>query len=142
MLERSTLLVVGLVLLLACGITDPKYIDYTEGTGETTAGGTATGTGGTATGTGTAGTAGTATGTPTTPSYAGTAKAFLDKNCAKSGCHVAGATSPDLSTFASAKAGGPRSQIRIDANTMPPGGGLTAADKSLFKSWVDAGYPQ
>lgn len=57
-------------------------------------------------------------------------------------CHKAGATSPDLSTFAAAKAGGAASLKRIQAGTMPTSGPLSPADKDRFKSWADAGYPE
>ncbi len=69
-------------------------------------------------------------------------KDFVNGTCATAGCHVAGATSPDLSDFAKAKAGGVRSNVRIQANTMPPGGGLSADEQALFQKWVDGNYAE
>lgn len=67
-------------------------------------------------------------------------KSFIDGKCAT--CHAAGATAPDLSDYAKAKAGGVRSNVRIQANTMPPGGGLTADEQALFQQWVDGGFAE
>lgn len=69
-------------------------------------------------------------------------KDFVNGTCATAGCHVVGATSPDLSDFAKAKAGGVRSNVRIQANTMPPGGGLSPEDQALFQKWVDGNYAE
>lgn len=67
-------------------------------------------------------------------------KDFIDSKCVT--CHAAGATAPDLSGYAKAKAGGVRSNVRIQANTMPPGGGLSAEEQALFQQWVDGGYAE
>jgi hypothetical protein len=69
-------------------------------------------------------------------------KDFLNGTCATAGCHVAGAQAPDLSTYAAAKAGGVRSNVRIQADTMPTGGGLTPDEQALFAKWVEGGYAE
>lgn len=114
----GTLALGWLFAALGCGLNDPKYIDYADDGGDGTT-------------------------PPTTDvTYTTGAKALLDSKCATSGCHVAGAQSPNLSAFDTAKAAGSASSKRIVANTMPTSGPLSAADKATFKAWVDAGYPQ
>lgn len=66
--------------------------------------------------------------------------------CAISGCHVAGAQSPDLSddNTLKAQADGGRIKARlIDQNDMPPFGNPapTGAEIDLIKCWLNAGAP-
>lgn len=129
-IAKAVLLTGSLLTVQACGLTDPKYIDYTDES-----------TDGAPTDDGATDDATDDGGTPEA-TYTSNVKALLDGKCALSGCHVAGAQAPDLSTYAFAKTGGPRSQVRIDAGTMPTSGPLSAAEKALFKSWFDAGYPE
>lgn len=107
-----------LVAMGGCGLTESKYIDYTEDAADG------------------------AVPPPTNVTYTANIKSLLDASCATSGCHVGGGTAPDLSAYAGASSGGPRSQVRIAAGTMPPSGALSASNKALFKAWVDAGYTQ
>jgi len=78
------------------------------------------------------------------PDYYDTIKTIIDTNCAMSGCHVAGGTSPDLSTYALVKTNMTRSKIRMDlaSNPMPPGNQLSSGDRALFSSWITAGAPE
>ncbi len=82
--------------------------------------------------------------TTTTPGYNDSIKSLVNASCATAGCHVAGSTSPDLSTYALAKANMARSKIRIElaSNPMPPGGQLSAGDRTLFANWVAANGPE
>jgi len=66
---------------------------------------------------------------------------MLDANCTS--CHGSAiATSGiNLSTYASVKANAAQANTQIQAGNMPPGGGLSAADKQMFQSWVSAGEP-
>jgi len=125
----GVLLFVG-VFAADCGITQPKYIDYTgdqTGTTPTNPPPASTPSGETPT---------------TTVSYQNGIQALLSTNCAISGCHVSGGQAPDLSTYAGAKANAAQSSSDINAGTMPFGGSpLSASDKALFKSWIDAGTP-
>ncbi len=82
--------------------------------------------------------------TTTTPGYNDSIKSLVNGSCATAGCHVAGSTSPDLSTYALAKANMARSKIRIESasNPMPPGSQLSAGDRTLFANWVAANGPE
>lgn len=75
---------------------------------------------------------------------------YLDATCATIGCHAAGGSLPDLSTFAvitssptaitdSIAAMGPGATL-----LMPVGGSAAAnaAGIALLQGWVDAGYPE
>ncbi len=73
-------------------------------------------------------------------SYNAAIKGFFAAKCVS--CHAAGATAPDLTSFALAKAKGAASGKRIAANTMPPGGGLTPAEQAAYKAWIDGGYKE
>jgi len=116
----GVLLFVG-IFVADCGITQPKYIDYAGDQSTTPPGGTP----------------------PTgAVSYQNGIQSLLNTNCAISGCHVSGGQAPDLSAYASAKANAAQSASDINAGTMPFGGSpLSASDKALFKSWIDAGTP-
>jgi cytochrome c5 len=35
-----------------------------------------------------------------------------------------------------------RGNTRVQAGTMPPAGGLSAAQKQLFQKWIDSGWPE
>ncbi len=69
-------------------------------------------------------------------------QSFIDGKCVA--CHGTGGKpyAPDLTGYANAKSGGARSNVRIQANTMPPGGGLSADEQALFQKWVDGGYAE
>lgn len=121
-IARAVSIAGSLLAVQGCGLTEPKYIDYSEEAVDDGADDT--------------------DGTTTDATYTASIKALLDGSCATSGCHVAGAQAPDLSTYENAKNGGPRSQVRISAGTMPTSGALSAANQALFKAWFDAGYPE
>jgi hypothetical protein len=83
---------------------------------------------------------------PTTVTYCHQIKPVLDNYCTS--CHssaLSGAArngapvGVDLDTYAGAVANANRSNIRIQANTMPPGGGVPANQRALFSTWVDTG---
>ncbi len=72
-------------------------------------------------------------------SYSKDIQPFLNKNCTS--CH--GSSSPmagiDLSTYSKVKANATRANSAIQGGAMPPGGGISAADKQMFQSWVSQG---
>lgn len=76
-----------------------------------------------------------------TVSYANQVRIFLDDNCTI--CH--GSKNPsaglDFTTYDKVKTNAKRMNSEIQANAMPPGGGLEAADKQMFQNWVNAGTP-
>jgi hypothetical protein len=76
-----------------------------------------------------------------TVSYANQVRGFLDDNCTT--CH--GSKNPpaglDFTTYDTVKTNGKKMNNEIQANAMPPGGGLSAADKQMFQTWVNAGMP-
>jgi len=80
--------------------------------------------------------------TPAVPAYNDQIKGLLTKSCALSGCHVAGATAPDLSNYAAAKAAASDSLAQIQGGVMPTSGALADADQALFKAWVDGGLQE
>lgn len=79
-----------------------------------------------------------------TPGYNNSVKTIINGNCALSGCHVAGATSPDLTTFALLKDEMDASKNRMEnaANPMPPGSQLAAEQLAIYAAWVAAGGPE
>jgi hypothetical protein len=84
--------------------------------------------------------AGTKSDTGTTGvSYSKDIQPFLNKNCTS--CH--GSSSPtagiDLSTYTKVKSNATRANSAIQGGAMPPGGGISAADKQMFQSWVSQG---
>ena len=85
----------------------------------------------------------TSTTTPTAVSYANDIKPLMTSNCASPGCHVSGVQSPDLSTYAGVF--GSRSLVKSRANSgsnpMPASGLMSAANRNLLNSWIDAGAP-
>lgn len=76
-----------------------------------------------------------------TPGYNDSVKSIVNGSCAVAGCHVAGATSPDLTTFALLKEEMDASKTRMEnaANPMPPGGQLAAAQLAIYAAWVAGG---
>jgi len=65
---------------------------------------------------------------------------LISGNCATSGCHVAGAQVPDLSTYAGLKANIDRVKVRaIDEKTMPAAGPLSNANIARLQKWIDQG---
>jgi hypothetical protein len=79
--------------------------------------------------------------------YDSKVKVILNTKCATARCHAAGATAPDLSTFAAAKVAGPdivqRAITEKDAATkMPAAAALDAVSIDMIQTWVNKGYPQ
>lgn len=87
---------------------------------------------------------GAASGSDTAPAkttYLVDLKPLIDAKCAN--CHRVGGQPPDLSSFATAKAGGVRSLVRVSNGTMPTvgaGGALSATEMALYKAWSDDGF--
>jgi hypothetical protein len=80
----------------------------------------------------------------TNVTYSGTIQPIVQGNCAVPGCHVPGATSPDLSTYAGLKTAADNGKLRqqtIVARTMPPSGALPGCDQLAIQAWLDAGAP-
>ena len=74
--------------------------------------------------------------------YEGEIKALLDSNCTQ--CHggANGRAGVSLDSYDNAVLHADRANARIQAGTMPPGGGLSNSDAALFQAWVDGGKLQ
>ena len=67
---------------------------------------------------------------------------IIQTNCAISGCHTAGAQSPNLSDLANIRSSAQRILARTSQKTMPPtGSGRSLSDQEieLIRCWVDGG---
>lgn len=64
---------------------------------------------------------------------------IIDGNCAVSGCHVTGRTSPDLSSSSGIIANASRVKAEVVSGRMPRGGSLTNEEINLISDWVDQG---
>lgn len=75
--------------------------------------------------------------------WTGTIEPLIMGRCATSGCHVAGAQSPDLSTYAgvSANTAAIRQTTVVD-KTMPFGSSLSSCQIQQLSIWLDMGAPQ
>lgn len=129
--------------LLGCGEKDLQDYSPTSG-GSTASGGTTASSNDDAGSLGTGGMNGTVgTGGSTassSPVYANDIDLLLKKYCAS--CHAAGATKPQMDTYATAKASASASNDTMIDNSMPPGPNkLTAAEKAHFDAWIKAGTP-
>lgn len=70
-------------------------------------------------------------------------KILINNSCAVSGCHVAGAQTPFLTTYAEVKANTSGIQQRaIVQGDMPPSGPLSACDKKKLEQWIADGAPE
>ncbi|MES2780247.1 MAG: hypothetical protein V4651_10165 [Bacteroidota bacterium] len=88
----------------------------------------------------TATTATTSTTTGTVVTYTSDIQPLIAANCAVPGCHVAGATFPDLSSYTGLKNNITAVKTRaIDQQTMPAAGPMSSADIAKLQSWIDAG---
>jgi len=91
------------------------------------------------------------------PTYENFAKNLIDTNCATAGCHITGATSPDLTTYAGVltsfqeETAASNSYFRMrdeDANgqkfplSMPVSGRLEESILKQVEAWKDAGFPE
>ena len=72
-------------------------------------------------------------------SYTTQIKDIINTNCAKSGCHGAGAGSRDWTVFANVKANALNIKTRTSNHTMPPDTPLGQSDIDLIRCWVDDG---
>jgi hypothetical protein len=77
--------------------------------------------------------------TDAAPSYEGKIKAILDHSCATSGCHVAGKSISDLSTYAGAKADATQVNTYVAKGLMPSSGGLPQDQRDAIAAWVAGG---
>lgn len=67
-------------------------------------------------------------------------QSIIKNNCATSGCHVAGATFPDLTTYASIKTNIDRVKVRaITEKTMPKSNPLSDCNIKKLQLWIDNG---
>jgi hypothetical protein len=63
---------------------------------------------------------------------------LLKRSCS---CHVDGTTGPALDNYANVLVAADIGKRVIQDGSMPPSGPLSAADRTLFQSWIDAGKP-
>jgi PBP1b-binding outer membrane lipoprotein LpoB len=86
---------------------------------------------------------GTSTCDTTNQKYSTGINTLINNNCATAGCHVTGATSPDLSSYQKVKDNITRVKVRaIDQKTMPAAGPLSVCDINKLTAWINAGMPQ
>ena len=85
-------------------------------------------------------------GLPDAVTYTQHVKPLLDAHCIQ--CHATSRQGADRNgaptgvncdTYAVAQASADRGNARIQAGTMPPSGGLSQYDRSLFAKWVEQG---
>ena len=79
-------------------------------------------------------------------SWAQDIQPLIQLRCATPGCHVPGAQSPDLTTYAAVKAQADAGRIQarvIDRvpSSMPPTGPLPSCDQLKIKRWLEEGSP-
>jgi hypothetical protein len=119
-------------LLFACGDKINPQGDYQTGTGGSI-GPTPTG--------GVDGGEQTEAGPPgNTVSFVNDVMPLLKKSCL---CHVLGGEAPLLDTYSNVKTNARVSMQSIQAGDMPPPPQslLSASDKNILQSWINAGYP-
>jgi hypothetical protein len=67
-------------------------------------------------------------------------KTLIDGNCASSGCHKSGGTSPDLSTYTLVKANTAKITLRaITQKNMPAPSGMSSCNITKLDNWIKAG---
>lgn len=74
--------------------------------------------------------------------YSAFVSSAVSANCAISGCHVAGAQAPDLSSYSGVKANVDRIKVRaVTERTMPPASQskMSECDVLKLKTWIDKG---
>lgn len=72
--------------------------------------------------------------------YSTKIKSIITQNCARSGCHVAGAQQPDLSDYNKLSANLSRVNERaVISKTMPPTSPMEKCDIEALKAWIAAG---
>lgn len=75
-------------------------------------------------------------------SYANEIKRIINTNCAKSGCHDAGAGSRDWTDYEKVKSHAQNIKTRTGNRTMPPDVPLNEEDIQRIACWVDDGAPE
>ncbi|MDP1747635.1 MAG: hypothetical protein Q8L90_18825 [Bacteroidota bacterium] len=80
--------------------------------------------------------------TGVSPSYNSEIKPIINANCISSGCHNAGSSNGDYTTYAGLKAvastGTLESRVIIN-KTMPPSGPLSLEHRKKIKCWISSG---
>lgn len=80
--------------------------------------------------------------TGVSPSYNSEIKPIINANCISSGCHNAGSSNGDYTTYAGLKtdasSGVLESRVIIN-KTMPPSGPLSLEDRKKIKCWISSG---
>lgn len=66
-------------------------------------------------------------------------KTLIDGNCATSGCHVSGGTSPDLTTYSLVKANIDLVKKWAITDKKMPSSGLNTCDYTKLDNWIKAG---
>jgi hypothetical protein len=64
---------------------------------------------------------------------------LLKKSCS---CHVERSVGPALDSYSNVLSAANNSNTAIQNGTMPLSGPLSATDRALFQSWIDAGKPE
>ena len=64
---------------------------------------------------------------------------IIKSSCATSGCHIAGAQSPDLSVKSNIISFKDEIKSQVSARTMPIGGSLSDEEIATIIGWVNAG---
>jgi hypothetical protein len=76
----------------------------------------------------------------TAVTYATTIGPLITSSCATSGCHAAGAQSPDLSNYAGLNGSIDRVAVRaITEKTMPPSGPMNSCSILALQAWINRG---
>ncbi|MBL0048533.1 MAG: hypothetical protein IPP32_10615 [Bacteroidetes bacterium] len=76
----------------------------------------------------------------TAVTYITTIEPIITSTCAISGCHVAGAQTPDLSNYTGLKGSIDRVSVRaITEKTMPPSGPLSPCNVLELQAWINRG---
>lgn len=77
---------------------------------------------------------------PTVVTWSTNVKPIIDQYCATSGCHVAGAQSPDLSTYTGVFNFRERVKVRATVqDNMPASGALNQANQDALAKWINDG---
>jgi hypothetical protein len=77
--------------------------------------------------------------------WSATIQPLVQNRCAIPGCHVAGATSPDLSSYQDVKAiadNGLMRTVVVNDRTMPQNSTLPSCSIEQVRIWLDAGAPE
>lgn len=80
-----------------------------------------------------------------TPTYDGEMKTLIDQNCAISGCHGAGSSRGDYTSFAGLLPdlnNGKFTREVLTDQSMPRGGSLTQVELNSVQCWADNGFAE